>query len=148
MNKVKLAKELEKELKPFCKKIKVAGSVRRKVDSPSDIDFVLIPKDKEKLEEFLEKKGMRLEGGNFESTWRIKGIRVEFYYTNLEEWGAELLAYTGPRGLSIGLRKIAKKKGLLLNNHGLFKGKKKIAGRTEREIYKALGKSYKKPENR
>ncbi len=145
---VKLAKKLEKFLKPYCKKIKLAGSIRRKVENPLDIDFVLIPKDKEKLEDFLKTKGRRLEGGEHESTWKIEGVKVELYYTIPEEWGAALLAYSSEKGAAIGLRKIAKEKGFHLTNHGLFKGKKRIAGKTEKEIYSALGRTYKRPEDR
>lgn len=140
---IDLSKELIKFLKPYCKKIKVAGSIRRKEKNPIDIDIVLIPKDIKKLEKTFSKKGKKLQGGEHESTWKIKGIKVELYYTIPEEWGAELLAYSSIRGSAIGLRKIAKEKGYHLTQHGLFKNKKRIAGKTEKEIYKALGRDYK-----
>ena len=145
-----LSKEIEKKLKPYCKKIKIAGSIRRNISDPKDIDIVLIPKDKKNLEEFIKEKlkGAFLQGGEHESTWKIKGIKVELYYTNEEEWGAELLAYSGKKESNIGLRIIAKKKGLKLTQHGLFKGNKKIAGKTEKEIYLKLKRPYKKPEDR
>ncbi len=144
----KLAKKLEKELKPYCKKIKIVGSIRRREGNPKDIDFVLIPKDIDKLVEFMKKKGKKLESGKHESTWEVEGVKVELYYTVPNEWGAALLAYSSTKGAGIGLRKIAKEKGFLLNNHGLFKNGKKIASKTEREIYKALGRKYKQPWNR
>jgi DNA polymerase (family 10) len=149
---IKLAEKLEKELKPFCKRIEIAGSIRRHEIYPKDIDIVLIPKNKDKLEKFIKVKlnGRYLQGGEHESTWSIDGIHVELYYTNEEEWGAELLAYSSRKGAGIGLRIIAKRKGFKLTQHGLFNRKtgKKIAGKTETEIYHALGKHYKKPENR
>jgi DNA polymerase/3'-5' exonuclease PolX len=43
---------------------------------------------------------------------------------------------------------IAKRKGLKLNNNGLFNKGKRIAGKTEREIYAALKRPYKEPWNR
>lgn len=143
-----LATKLEKTLKPFCRKIQIAGSIRRKEKNPVDIDIVLIPKDKNKIEEFMKTQGKFLQGGEHESTWKIKEIKVELYYTTDDEWGAELLAYSSDRGSAIGLRMVAKRKGLHLTQHGLFRGKKKIAGKTEKEIYSALGRSYKKPKNR
>lgn len=135
-------------LKPYSKKIQTVGSIRRKEPHPVDIDIVLIPKNKEKLKEFLNKKGKYLQGGEYESTWKIQGVKVELYYTIAEEWGAELLAYSSKKGSGIGLRRIAKSKGFKLNNHGLFKNKKRIAGKTEREIYKALRRPWKEPEDR
>jgi len=75
-----------------------------------------------------------LQGGEHESTWRIEGVKVELYYTTPEEWGAELLAYSSKKGSGIGLRMVAKKLGFKLNQHGLFKGKKRAAGKTEKDI--------------
>lgn len=143
-----LSKKIINYLKPYSKKIQIVGSIRRKEPNPIDIDIVLIPKNKEKLEEFLKKKGKYLQGGEHESTWKIKGVKVELYYTIPEEWGATLLAYSSKTGSGIGLRMVAKRKGFKLNNHGLFKSKKRIAGKTEREIYKALNRPWKKPEDR
>ncbi|MCW8966656.1 MAG: hypothetical protein OQK82_08240 [Candidatus Pacearchaeota archaeon] len=141
----KLSNKIESWIKPYIKRIKVAGSVRRKEKNIRDLDFVLIPKNKEKLKEFLKTKGKYLQGGESESTWEIQGIKIELYYTILEEWGASLLAYSSKKGSAIGLRVIAKLKGYKLNNHGLWKNNKRIAGKTEREIYKALKRPYKEP---
>lgn len=145
---IKLSKRMVNYLKSYCKKIKIVGSIRRKETNPEDIDIVLIPKNREKIQEAMMKKGKFVQGGEHESTWRIEGVKVELYYTVPEEWGAALLAYSSKAGSGIGLRTIAKRKGFKLNNHGLFKGKKRVAGETEREIYKALKRPYKKPENR
>jgi DNA polymerase (family 10) len=146
---LKLSERLVWLLKPFCKKIEIAGSIRRKSKNPVDIDIVLIPKDKNKLEEFMKTKGIFLQGGEHESTWKIEGVKVELYYTTVDEWGATLLAYSSRLGSGIGLRMIAKRKGMKLNNHGLFdKQGRRIAGKTETEIYHALGRKFKLPENR
>ena len=95
--------------------------------------------------EYLEKKGKRVLGGEQKAYFKIKGIKVELYYTIVEEWGATLLAYSSEFGAGIGLRVVAKKKGFKLNQHGLWKGNRRVAGRTEEEIYRALGRSYKEP---
>ena len=143
-----LANKVVKQLKPLCRKIQIVGSIRRGEQNPKDIDLVLIPKSKEKIEYLLRKKGKFVQGGEKEATFRIEGIKVELYYTIPEEWGATLLAYSSKTGSSIGLRVVAKLKGFKLNQHGLFKKGKRIAGKTEREIYKALGRKHKEPKNR
>jgi DNA polymerase (family 10) len=147
-----LSERIYKRLKPFCKRIEIAGSIRRGEKHPFDIDIVVIPKDRVELEEFMKTKlhGKFIQGGEHESTWNIEGVKVELYYTNEEEWGAELLAYSSRKGAGIGLRIKARMKGFKLTQHGLFNRKtgKKVAGRTEMEIYHALGKHYKRPENR
>lgn len=145
---VVLSDKIKRELKKYSKKIEISGSIRRKEENPGDIDIVLIPKDRLNLEKYMETIGKFVEGGIHESTWIVNGVKVELYYTNEEEWGAELLAYSGRKGSNIGLRIIAKRKGFKLSQHGLFKGKKRIAGKSEREIYGALKRPYKKPEER
>jgi len=145
---IKLADKVVKEIKPHCKRIKIAGSIRRKEKNPVDVDIVLIPKDKYKIKQILLKKGKVIENGEKQFSVKIKRVKVELYFVSEEDWGAALLAYTGSSGYSIGFRIRAKKKGLKLNQYGLFKGNRKIAGKTEKEIYSALGKSYKLPEDR
>lgn len=144
----KLAQEIISSLKPYSKKIQVVGSIRRKEKNPVDIDIVLIPKDLEKIENLMKKKGKFIQGGEKKSRFRINGINVELYYTNSESWGATLLAYSSKFGAGIGLRVVARTKGFKLNQYGLWKGGKMVAGKTEREIYHALGRPYKEPEDR
>jgi DNA polymerase (family 10) len=143
-----LAKKIVGWIKPYSKRVEIAGSIRRKEKNPVDIDIVLIPKNREKIEEILEKHGKKVLGGEKKAYFKIDRVEVEIYYTVPEEWGAALLAYSGKFGSVIGLRVVARTKGLKLNQHGLFKGDKRIAGRTEEEIYHALGRPWKKPEKR
>ena len=145
---MKLASSVFSYLKPLSKKIMIAGSIRRDSRDPGDIDIVLIPKDREKLEEAMKKKYRKVLGGEKRATFRIGDVNIELYYTIKEEWGACLLAYSSPKGSEIGLRMVAKRKGFKLTQHGLFKNGKKVAGETEREIYSALGRPYKEPKDR
>jgi DNA polymerase (family 10) len=146
---IHLANKIVKSIRPFCSRIEIVGSIRRKEKNPVDTDIVLIPKNREKLEEFMKKKWKYLQGGEKKSSWKIEGVKVELYYTNKEEWGATLLAYSSEFGAGIGLRMVAKRKGMKLSQHGLFnKSGRRIAGRSEEQIYHALGRPWKKPENR
>lgn len=146
----KLANKIIGELKPYSKRIQVVGSIRRHSNNPVDVDIVLIPKDKEKIKNFLSKKGKFIQGGDKRATFKIEGVRVELYYTIPEEWGAALLAYSSKKGAGIGLRIVARLKGFKLTQHGLFNRKtgRRIAGKTEEEIYHKLGRPWKKPEKR
>jgi len=147
---VNLANKIVHELRPFSKKIEIAGSIRRHKENPRDIDIVIIPKDKIKIKELMANKGKFLQGGEVKSRWRIQGTNVELYYTTPDSWGATLLAYSSKKGAGIGLRIVARLKGFKLNQYGLFDRKtgEKIAGKTERKIYHALGRKWKKPEER
>ncbi len=145
---INLAESLVKKLKPFSGRIKIAGSIRRKEKNPRDIDIILIPKNKQKISEFMKKQGRFVLGGEKKATFIIKGVKTELYYTTPDSWGATLLAYSSRKGSGIGLRIVARTKGFKLNQYGLFRGSRKIAGRTEEEIYHALGREYKVPELR
>lgn len=150
---LRLANKIAKQLKPFCNRIEVAGSIRRGKSNPRDIDLVLVSKtegNKEKIKGLLSKEGKFLEGGSHEMFFNIDGIDMQLFFTIPEEWGATLLAYSGKKGSNIGLRMVAMRKGLKLTNHGLFRKSdgKKLAGKTEKEIYEALGRHYKEPQDR
>lgn len=145
---LKLADKLRDYLKSFCRKIEIAGSIRRKEKNPADIDIVLIPKNREAIEKAMRKKGKFIQGGEKKSRWKVEGVTIELYYSEEENWGAMLLAYSSKFGAGIGLRVIAKRKGMKLNQYGLYKNGKIIAGKTESEIYHALGRKWKKPERR
>src|SRR3989304_5317719 len=146
-----LSKRVISWIRPYSRRIEIVGSIRRKDKNPVDIDVVLIPKNeesKDRIEMLLEKRGKRILGGEKKAYFKVEGVEVELYYTVPEEWGAALLAYSSEFGAGIGLRVVAKKKGFKLNQHGLFRKGKRVEGRTEREIYHALGRPWKTPEKR
>ena len=66
---LEIANKIVDQLKPFCIKIEIVGSIRRKKSNPRDIDLVLIAKKKEyklKMKELLSKEGKFLQGGDKE----------------------------------------------------------------------------------
>ena len=147
---IKIAKSISKALKPLTYQQEIAGSIRRKSLKPVDVDIVVIPKSKRKIVEHMNRKGKYLQGGDKRVSFNIKGVKVEIYFATKKSLGAHLMTYTGPFQYNIGLRMLAKRKGYLLNQYGLFnrKSNKYLAGTTEKSIYKALGKKYKEPELR
>ncbi|MDX1386037.1 MAG: PHP domain-containing protein, partial [bacterium] len=80
---------------------------------------------------------------------RLKcGIQVDLRVVNDREFPFALLYFTGSKEHNTVLRQIAKKKGLKLNEYGLFKGKKNLPAKTETDIYQTLGLHYIPPELR
>jgi len=65
-----------------------------------------------------------------------------------ESYGAALYYFTGSRAHNIAVRRIAQKRGLKLNEYGIFRGKQRIAGGGEQEMFKALGLPFIPPELR
>jgi DNA polymerase/3'-5' exonuclease PolX len=146
------AELIENKIRPYAKIIAVAGSIRRKRENPVDVDIVVVPKvaKKEKIKEIILSDATKVySNGDKKISVRKNGIKTEVVFTKPDEFGAALLQHTGSSGHNIGLRILAKKQGLLLNDKGLFKGQKKIAGRSERGIYRALHRpKFKQPEER
>jgi len=138
-------------LKRHASRMDLAGSFRRKVPEPNDIDFVVIPKsrkDKEAIYRHAEENKIRVKGEQLVSYWR-NGRQIDVYFAEPSYYGAMLMSATGPAGANIGLRVKAKKQGLKLNQYGVFDSKGKLlAAKTEKAIFKELHHPWKPPEKR
>jgi DNA polymerase (family 10) len=76
------------------------------------------------------------------------GIQVDLRVIGPESYGAALQYFTGSKAHNVKLRTIALKKGLKINEYGIFRGDEKLAGETEKEIYRAIGLKWIPPEIR
>ena len=147
-------KEIGKKLKSLkeVKKIDVAGSVRRMKETIGDVDFLVISKKPDRVMDFFVSLPdiVKIWGkGPTKSSVRLKeGFDVDIRVLPKRTYGAALQYFTGSKEHNIALRKIAIDKDLKLSEYGLFRGKKMIAGKTEEEIYKALGMEWIPPELR
>jgi len=146
--------ELLKNLKSLkeVEEISIAGSVRRKKETVGDVDILAVSKNPEKVMDFF----VSLPGvvkiwsrGETKSSVRTKeGFDVDLRVVKAKSFGSALQYFTGSREHNIATRKIAVSKGLKLNEYGVFKKNKMIAGRTEEEIYKTIGLDWIAPEIR
>jgi len=77
----------------------------------------------------------------------LHGIPVNLRAVNPGEWGAGMLFLTGSQQFNIMMRAKAKKEDMILNRTGLYtrESKVKIAGRTEKSIFKMLGMDFVEP---
>jgi len=149
-----VVKEIEDELKGLkeIKKISVAGSVRRRKETIGDIDFLVITNNPKKVMDFFVSLPgvIKIWGkGTTKSSIKLKqGFDVDLRVVSEKSYGSALQYFTGSKEHNIETRKIAINKGLKLNEYGVFRGKKMIAGRTEKEVYKILGMDWVPPEMR
>ena len=142
--------------------MKVAGSYRRKAPESGDMDC-LMSSDKFGLKdmvEMLRKRGvitdiLSMKDQKFMGIARCPGggqhIRLDIEFVPEDEWGTSLTYFTGSKGFNVYMRGIAKRKGYLLNEHGLFSiqtGKKVIESPTEHDIFTVLDMEYVPPERR
>ena len=157
---LKEAEKIVNKVLPQIKSIKeidkviIAGSFRRKKEIIGDLDIVILTKQPElvlkkivKMDFVKEVLGVGSEKATIISS---DNIQIDFRVFTSEEFGAGLLYFTGDKQHNIWLRKIAIKKGLKLNEYGLFEKRtgKRIAGATEKEVYDKLRLRFINPEER
>jgi DNA polymerase (family 10) len=123
--------------------IEAAGSYRRGKETVGDLDFLVVAKDAATVMDCLALYGGRsavLARGNTKMSIRLSdGLQVDLRVVPAESFGAALQYFTGSKEHNIVLRGRAKSQGLKINEYGVFRGEKLVAGRTEEEVYAALG---------
>jgi DNA polymerase (family 10) len=150
------------------RKISVAGSLRRFRETVGDIDILAISGSPEKVIEHFthldEATRILAEGSTKGSIVTRDGIQVDLRVVDEESYGSALNYFTGSKEHNIRLREIAIQKGMKLSEYGVFKeaGRAKpkrkagarapreirVAGKTEEDVYRALGLPYIPPEIR
>src|SRR3989344_2186103 len=132
--------------------VEFAGSVRRMQETVGDLDILAISTKQSKVMDFFvsmpEVEAVH-EKGSTRSSVRLKiGIDADLRVIPPESFGAALQYFTGDKYHNIKLREVATKLGYKLNEYGLYKGSRLIAGRTEEEIYDKLNLNWMPPEIR
>lgn len=137
---------------PAITKVTVAGSYRRKKETVADLDIVATSKSQMGvMEHFLKFDSIAKvisQGVTKSSIVLTSGIQVDLRCVPEVSYGAALLYFTGSKAHNIALRKMAGKRGLKINEYGIFKGERRIASRNEADLYKALALPYIEPELR
>jgi len=134
------------------REIEVAGSYRRRRETIGDLDILVTSNDSARVMDwFVKYPEVRdvVSQGETRATVKLRGgLQVDLRAVEPEAYGAALLYFTGSKAHNIELRKIAQEHGYKLNEYGLFKGTRRVAGKTEEEIYAKLGLDWMPPELR
>lgn len=140
---------LENNLGCKADKILLCGSSRRGKKSCGDLDIVFIDSKNNAIKTWLEENFGCKKNGKPQTKCLIEGVQVEFYEATQETWGSNILMWTGSAFNNVTLRRKAKKLGMKLSQHGLFRGDINVAAyKSEKEIYEILGLDYKEPHER
>lgn len=120
----------------------VAGSFRRRMETVGDLDIVIQASNRERVaKELTRYKDVERVLGKGTDKVRLRlrnGLAVDFLFFNASQFGSALLYFTGAKAHSIALRKRARRRHWKLNERGLFRGNKRLAGKTEEEVYNKL----------
>lgn len=137
---------------PAIERVEVAGSFRRKRDNVGDIDMLAISSDPAQvMKRFVEypRVAQTLGSGDTKTTVMLHdGLQVDLRVVPAESYGAALVYFTGSKDHCVHIRRIAQRMELSLNEYGLLRGTDSIAGKTEEEVYQALGLEWIAPELR
>lgn len=130
----------------------VAGSYRRCKETVGDIDIlVTASKGKDVVKAFIEYEQVRdvlSLGPTRSSVVLYSGLQVDLRVVAKLSYGAALYYFTGSKSHNIALRTKAKVHGLKINEYGVYKGNKRIAGETEASVLAALNLPWIPPELR
>ncbi|QPC42459.1 DNA polymerase/3'-5' exonuclease PolX [Kaustia mangrovi] len=155
---ISIAEDYAKGLEAYLKtargvaRVIVAGSYRRRRETVGDLDILATAADGaavidhftryDEIEDVVSK-------GSTRSTVRLKsGLQVDLRVVAEESYGAALQYFTGSKAHTVALRKIARAKGLKINEYGIYRGRKHLGGRKEEDLYGALGLAPVPPELR
>jgi DNA polymerase (family 10) len=134
------------------KRASIAGSLRRRKETIGDVDLLVVSeKPPATMDFFVGLPGVKKiwgKGGTKASVHMAAGFDMDLRVVPAKSYGSALQYFTGSQAHNIATRKIAIDKGLKLSEYGVFRGPKMIAGKTEEEVYEAIGLPYIEPELR
>jgi DNA polymerase (family 10) len=143
------------KLDPNVRQLAFGGSLRRGNETIGDIDILATGRNPDRIiRHFTAHPGVKqvLGAGETKASTRFEsraGARqVDLRVVADAEYGAALQYFTGSKDHNVALRALAQKQGLKLSEYGLFRGEKRMAGRSEQKVYAALGLPYIEPELR
>jgi DNA polymerase (family X) len=126
-------------------RIEYAGSLRRMAETIGDLDLLVASEDPVAVMDAFTSVGtverVLAKGETKSSVITRGGLQVDLRVVPLEAWGAAMIYFTGSKAHNIRIREMAVRKGLKLNEYGLFRAKsgRLVVARTEEEVYGKLG---------
>ncbi len=134
------------------REVVIAGSYRRGRDTVGDLDVLAVAPDRSDVmtrfagyEEVAEVVSL----GPTRATVVLRcGLQVDLRRVRPESFGSALQYFTGSKAHSIQLRRRAQERGLKINEYGVFRDERRIAGDTEESVYAAVDLPWIPPELR
>ena len=129
-----------------------AGSYRRSRETVGDLDILITArKSSPVMKRFLEYDAIDkvLSSGATRSSVVLRsGLQVDVRLVAKSSFGAALQYFTGSTDHNIASRRLGQQRGLKMNEYGVFRFEKQVAGRTEASVYRSVDMPYIPPELR
>ena len=148
------AKPLVQYLKAIASvnEVVVAGSYRRGKETVGDLDILVTAKTKspvmQKFVAYDEVVEVMSRGTTRSTVFLRNGLQVDLRVVEPQSFGAALHYFTGSKAHNIQVRRLGQQRGLKINEYGVFKGERSIAGKTETSVFKSVGLPFIPPELR
>ncbi len=145
---------------PAIQQMEVAGSYRRGRDTIGNLDLLVeasnVTAAMDRFGSFVQVQETIARGETKMAVRLASGLQVDLRVVPAESFGAALQYFTGSKDHNVVVRSRAKQRGLKVSDWGVFRiedadGEPKetyIAGRTEEEVYAAVGLPWFPPEMR
>jgi len=134
------------------KDIAAAGSYRRRQETVGDLDILVTCRQGSKVVDHFvgyEDVNKVISKGETRSSVVLRsGLHVDLRVVPQVSYGAALHYFTGSKAHNIAIRKLGMKRDYKINEYGVFRGDKRIAGKTEEEVYESVDLPYIEPELR
>jgi DNA polymerase (family 10) len=129
-----------------------AGSYRRSRETVGDLDILIAARKSspvmKRLLEYDAIDKVLSSGATRSSVVLRSGLQVDVRLVAQSSFGAALQYFTGSKDHNIAIRRLGQQRGLKINEYGVFRFEKQIAGRTEASVYRSLDLPYIPPELR
>jgi DNA polymerase (family 10) len=137
---------------PGVSNVVVAGSFRRGRETVGDLDIVVTATRGRPVIDWFTRADEIVEvvaAGPTRATVKLRcGLQVDLRVIPEKSYGAALAYLTGSKAHNIAIRRLGQERGLKINEYGVFRGRKRIAGATEESVYEAVHLPYIPPELR
>jgi DNA polymerase (family 10) len=130
----------------------IAGSYRRRKDTVGDLDIVVAAHaGSDVMQRFIsydEVDEVAAHGETRATVVLRSGLQIDLRVVPTESYGAALHYFTGSKAHNIAIRKLGLERGLKINEYGVFRGTKRVAGDTEQSVYDQVHLPFIAPELR
>jgi len=135
-------------------RVEPSGSIRRRKETIGDVDILASSDHPDEVITCFDAlplvKEVIAKGSTKSSVLTQQDIQVDLRVVKPESFGAALQYFTGSKEHNVKLRELAQKRGLKINEYGIFDERtgQKVGGESEEDIYRIVGLAYVPPEMR